>query len=141
MLLQISRLFFDFFGFHIGDIKQSVFEEGKIKYEVKSRGIIDLFYPLENNYYAYFDKENFNLISWEKIKQGSYKSSLDAKIDTFKNTLQYKNRAIQIEGAVHTIFTMLAMAQFLPSEILDTKWYSYEHQGILGKLDYYGLIP
>ena len=123
-----------FFGFHIGDIKQSIFEEGKIKYEVKSRGIMDLFYPLENNYYAYFDTKTFNLKSWgKKIKQGSYKSSLDAKIDSFETTLQYKNKAIQIEGAVHTIFTMLAMAQFLPFEILDTKWYSYEHQGNIGK--------
>ena len=79
-----------FFGFHIGDIKQNIFEEGKIEYEVKSRGIVDLIWPLENNYYAQFDTKTFKLKSWgKKIKQGSYRSSLNAKIDTLKNTLQY----------------------------------------------------
>ena len=27
---------------------------------------MDLFYPIENNYYAYFDTKTFNLKSWGK---------------------------------------------------------------------------
>ena len=47
------------FGIHIADIKQSIYEIGEIKYEIQSRGITDLIWPTNNNYYASFDSATF----------------------------------------------------------------------------------
>ena len=72
--------------------------------------------------------------SWgKKVKQGIYKSSLDAKVDSIDNVLKYGKESIQIAEPIYTIFTMLAMVQTLPYDILDTKWFPYEHQGKIGE--------
>ena len=112
------------FGIHIADIKQSIYKVGEIKYEVQSRGITDLIWPIKNNYYTSFDTETFSLKSWgKKVKQGQYKSSLDATVDSVDNVLKYEVESIQIAEPIYTIFTMLAMVQTLPYDILDTKWF------------------
>ena len=122
------------FGIHIADIKQSIYEVGEIKYEIQSRGITDLIWPTNNNYYTSFDTVTFSMKSWGKnVKQGLYKSSLDAKVDSIDNVLTYGKESIQTVEPMHTIFTMLAMVQALPYDILDTKWFPYEHQGKIGE--------
>ncbi len=122
-----------FFGIHIADIKQSI-DKVEIKYEIQSRGITDLIWPTNNNYYTSFDSTTFSMKSWGKnIKQGIYKSSLDAKFDPIDNVLKYGKESIQTVEPMYTIFTMLAMVQTLPYDILDTKWFPYEHQGKIGE--------
>ena len=122
------------FGIHIADIKQSIYEIGEIKYEIQSRGITDLIWPTNNNYYTSFDTETFSLKSWgKKVKQGLYKSSLDATVDSIDNVLKYEKESIQTSEPIYTIFTMLAMVQALPYDILDTRWFPYEHQGKIGE--------
>ena len=122
------------FNFHIADVKQTIYETGKIKFDTHSRGIADLIWPTNNNYYASFNTETFSLKSWGKeVKQGLYKSSLDAKFDSVKNVLKYEEISIQTVEPIYTVFTMLAMVQALPFEILDTKWFPYEHQGKIGE--------
>jgi len=122
------------FGIHIADIKQSFYEVGEIKYEIQSRGITDLIWPTNNNYYASFDTLTFSLKSWNKsVKQGLYKSSLDAELDSVNDVLNYGKESIQTSEPIYTIFTMLAMVQALPYYILDTKWFPYEHQGKMGE--------
>ena len=72
--------------------------------------------------------------SWgKKVKQGQYKSSLNATVDSVDNVLKYGEESIQIAEPIYTIFTMLAMVQSLPYDILDTKWFPYEHQGKIGE--------
>ena len=122
------------FGIHIADIKQTIYNVGEIKYEIRSRGITDLIWPTNNNYYASFDTLTFSLKSWNKnVEQGLYKSSLDAKLDSVNNVLNYDKESIQTSEPIYTIFTMLAMVQALPYYILDTKWFPYEHQGKMGE--------
>ena len=122
------------FGIHIADIKQSIYEVGEIKYEIQSRGITDLIWPTNNNYYTSFNTETFSLKSWgKKVKQGLHKSSLDATVDPVDNVLKYGKESIQIGEPIYTIFTMLAMVQTLPYDILDTKWFPFEHQGKIGE--------
>ena len=122
------------FGIHIADIKQSIYEAGEIKYEIQSRGLADLIWPTNNNYYTSFDTAVFSMNSWGKsVKQGIYKSSLDATVDTLDNIIKYGKESIQITQPVYTVFTMLAMVQTLPYNILDTKWFPYEHQGKIGE--------
>jgi len=122
------------FGIHIVDIKQTIYKVGEIEYEVQSRGITDLIWPTNNKYYASFDTLTFNLKSWSKnVKQGLYKSSLDAKVDSIDSVLNYGRKSIQNSKPIYNIFTMLAMVQALPYDILDTKWFPYEHQGKIGE--------
>ena len=122
------------FGIHIADIKQSFYEVGEINYEVQSRGITDLIWPTNNNYYTSFDIETFSLKSWGKnVKQGLYRSSLDATVDSIDNVLKYGKESIQTIEPIYTIFTMLAMVQTLPYDTLDTKWFPFEHQGKIGE--------
>ena len=122
------------FGIHIADIKQLIYEDGEIEYEVQSRGITDLIWPTNNNYYTSFDSATFSMKSWSKnVKQGIYKSSLDAKVNPVDNVLKYGKKSIHTVEPVYTIFTMLAMVQALPYNILDTKWFPYEHQGKIGE--------
>ena len=104
MLLQISRLFFDFFWFSHWRYQTKIFEEGKIKYEVKSRGIMDLFYPIENNYYAYFDTKITNLKSLRKKLNEVHKSSLDAKIDSFKTPYSTKIKRFKLKGSTYYFY-------------------------------------
>ena len=85
------------FGIHVADIKQKIYEAGEIKYEIQSRGITDLIWPTNNNYYASFDTLTFSLRSWNKsVEQGLYKSSLDAKLDSANSVLNYDKESIQI---------------------------------------------
>ena len=122
------------FGIHIADIKQKIYDVGKIEYEVKSRGVADLVWPTNNKYYTSFNRKTFSLKSWgKKIEQGLYKSSLNAKIDSIDNVLKYDEESVQSGYSTHTIFTMLAMVQVIPFDVLDTKWFPYEHQGKIGK--------
>ena len=122
------------FGIHIGDANQKIYETGKIEYKIQTRGITDLIWPATNEYYTYFNTKTFSLKSWgKKIEQGLYKSSLGAKVDSINNVLKYDQKSVQIGDSIYTIFTMLAMVQVLPFDILDTKWFPYEHQGKVGK--------
>tara|TARA_Y100000996_G_C22339787_1_gene568153 strand:- start:50 stop:739 length:690 start_codon:yes stop_codon:yes gene_type:complete len=122
------------FGIHIADIKQKFYEVGKVEYKAQSRGVADLIWPTNNEYYTSFNTKTFSLKSWgKKIEQGLYKSSLNAKIDSTNKVLKYDEKSVPTGDSTHTIFTMLAMVQVLPFKALDTKWFSYEHQGKIGK--------
>ena len=95
------------FGIHIADIKQSIYEADEIKYEIQSRGIADLIWPTNNNYYTSFDSATFSMKSWSKnVKQGIYKSSLDAKVNPVDNVLKYGEKSIQTVEPIYTIFKM-----------------------------------
>ena len=122
------------FGIHIGDISQKILDNGKIEYEMESRGLVDIIWPTNNSYYTFFDTETFALKSWGKnIEQGLNKFSLNADIDSVDNILHYGKKSIQLKNPIFTIFTMLAMIQTQPYEIIDTKWFAFEHQGKLGE--------
>ena len=122
------------FGIHIGDINQTISEDGRIEYDIQSRGIADLIWPTSNSYYTSFDTKTFSLKSWgKKVEQGLYKSSLSAEVDSINRVLKYGEEAVQTVDSIYTIFTLLAMVQALPFNILDTKWFPYEHQGKIGR--------
>ena len=92
-----------------------------------------MIWPTNNNYYASFDTETFALKSWGKnIQQGLNKFSLNANVDSVDNILHYEG-LIHLKNSIFTIFTLLAMIQAQPYEIIDTKWFPFEHQGKLGK--------
>ncbi len=121
-------------GIHIGDISQKILDNGKIEYEMESAGLVDLIWPTNNSYYTFFDTETFALKSWGKnIEQGLNKFSLSADIDPIDNILHYEKKSIQLKNPIFTIFTILAMIQTQPYEIIDTKWFAFEHQGKLGE--------
>ena len=122
------------FGIHVGDIEQNILKNGRIEYKMESRGLVDMIWPTNNSYYTFFDTNTFALKSWGKdVEQGLNKFSLNADIDSVDNILHYEEKSIQLKNSVFTIFTVLAMVQTQPYEIIDTKWFPFEHEGKLGK--------
>ena len=122
------------FGIHIGAVSQKILDNGKIEYEMESRGLADIIWPTNNSYYTFFDTETFVLKSWGKnIEQGLNKFSLNADIDSVDNILHYGKKSIQIKNSIFTIFTVLAMIQNQSYEKIDTRWFPFEHQGKLGE--------
>ena len=78
------------FGLHIAQIKQKFYETGRMDWEVQSRGIIDLMWPINNNDTTFYNTKTFELKSLEKnIKQDLNKYTLKAKIDSTNNYLVY----------------------------------------------------
>ena len=123
-----------FFGLHVAQIKQKIYKAGRIDWEVQSRGIIDLIWPLKNNYTTFYNTETFELKSLEKnIKQDLNKYTLKAKMDSTNNYLAYDGQQIKNEGPFYTFFTMIAMVQSSPIESIDTKWFPYEYEGKTGR--------
>ena len=123
------------FGFHIGSVSQKILDNGKIEYEMESRGLADIIWPTNNSYYTFFDAKTFVLKSWGKnIEQGLDKFSLSANIDSIDNILHYEKDSIQLKNPVFNIFTVLAMIQNQSYEEIDTKWFPFEHQGKLGEI-------
>ncbi len=122
------------YGLHTTDIKQTIDNSKKITFEIKNRGLIDVIWPADNTYSTIFDSTSFFVKSWKKnIKQGADKTSLNAKLDTSEYLIYDNNIKIKTETYFKNIFSLLAMAQTLPPESIDTKWFPFEHQGLIGK--------
>tara|TARA_X000001036_G_scaffold21502_1_gene18032 strand:- start:5194 stop:5880 length:687 start_codon:yes stop_codon:yes gene_type:complete len=122
------------YGLHTTDIKQTFDNSKKIKFEIKNIGLIDVFFPVNNSYSAIFDSSLFFVRSWKKdIEQGKNKTSLSAKLDSSEYLIYNNNKKLKIKKYSKNIFSLLAMAQTLQSEFIDTKWFPFEHQGSLGK--------
>ena len=121
------------FGFHASDVK--MFQDSvSIEFQVQNRGIFDLVWPTSNNYKATFNPNDFSIKSWEKnIKQGAYKTSLSAKMNSDDHIVYDKNKKIITSHNTHNIFTLLAMVNTLDKDSLDTRWFDYEHEGSLGR--------
>ena len=89
------------FGLHVAQIKQKIYKAGRIDWEVQSRGIIDLIWPLNNNYTTFYNTKTFELKSLEKnIKQDLNKYTLKAKMDSTSNYLVYDGQQIKNECPV-----------------------------------------
>ena len=116
-------------GFHAADVNQTIHDFGRIEFTTQNRGLFDLIWPANNYYDTRFDPVKFSLISWKKsIRQGAYKSTLSAKIDSTNILVYNKNHKVHLSRPTHTIFTMLAMIQSKGPDALDTKWFPYEHE-------------
>ena len=121
-------------GFHAADVNQTIHDSGRIEFTTQNRGLIDLIWPANNYYDTRFDPTKFSLISWrKKIRQGTYKPSLSARMDSTGVLVYNENHKVNLSKPAHTIFTMLAMIQSQGPETLDTKWFQYEHEGKVGK--------
>ncbi|MBT3518466.1 MAG: hypothetical protein HOA19_05025 [Candidatus Marinimicrobia bacterium] len=122
-------------GVQAAHVVQTIHDSGRIEFTTQNRGIFELIWPTKNIYEATFEPNTFTLISWgKKIKQGDFKQTISAEVDSSGLLIYDEKNKIKIEESTTTILTALAMVQKkLPAE-LDTKWFSYEHQGNLGKL-------
>ena len=122
------------FGIHACDVIQTISSSDKIEFRTQNRGLFDIIWPANNYYEATFNQKDFSLKKWsKKINQGDYKKTLSAVIDT-SGTIEYNNKnKIKLSNPIFNIFTMLAMVQSYDKDLLDTKWFNYEHDGRFGK--------
>jgi len=123
------------FGFPIAEVKQIHTHHDKIIYETKNTGIADLIWPTKNIYSTQFDSSSFGIRGWSKnIRQGEHKNKISIDFDSTTTELLYDSiNKVQITDSTQTIFTLLAMVQTADYRELDTRWFSFEHEGQLGK--------
>ena len=120
-------------GYPIANIKQEM-HKNKINHTIKSKGIIDLFWPIKNVYSTTFDSTNYNIFSFKKeISQTDYKLKTSSEIDSLNNLIYNNKDIIKLKKNTKTIFTLLSMIQKMPYSYLDTKWFNYEHESNIGK--------
>ncbi|MBT3502470.1 MAG: hypothetical protein HN674_04210 [Candidatus Marinimicrobia bacterium] len=121
-------------GVLAADVEQTVHDSGMIEFKTQNRGLFDLIWPVNNVYIAQYDSNSFALKSWNKrIKQGEFTQNISAKMD-FLGFLAYdENTLIETPKPIHTIFTLLAMVQSRSYDKLDSKWFNYEQEGLLGQ--------
>ena len=112
-------------GFHAADVNQIIHDSGRIEFTTQNRGLIDLLWPANNYYDTRFDPVKFSLISWrKKIRQGTYKQSLSATMDSTGVLVYNENHKVILTNPAHTIFTMLAMIQAKLNNMLSHNWMS-----------------
>jgi len=121
-------------GMIAAEVEQTINDSGSIQYNTQNRGLFDVIWPTKNTYTTYFDKTTFGVKQWNKqIHQGEFKSELNAKKNS-ENILVYdKEYKIEIMDSTQTLFTLLAMIQHRGADAMDTKWFSFEHEGQTGK--------
>ena len=100
-----------------------------ITLKVETIGLIDAIWPIKNAYTTNFDTTHFGLIAFKKkIKQNNLKQSVLIKLKN--EVLQYNNQTRDRSDSTQTMFTMFARLNRQHQEILDTKWFEIDHEGI-----------
>ena len=100
-----------------------------ITLKVETIGLIDAIWPIKNAYTTNFDTTHFGLITFKKkIKQDNLKQSI--LIELKNEVLHYNNQTKDRSDSTQTMFTMFARLNRQHQEILDTKWFEIDHEGI-----------
>ena len=122
------------FGIPISKVNQNKEGKNKIIFSANNIGIPGLIWPANNFYSSEFDSISYNIIRWEKkIEQGEEKNKLIGEFDPIKFEMSYNMKnVIKTNKPTKNIFSLLAMSQSLSYEDLDTKWFVFEHEGIIG---------
>lgn len=121
-------------GIKAADITQTIHDTGAIEYTTQTRGLFDLIWPSKNYYRAKYDSQSFGVKNWSKnILEGENKFSQYAIIDSSGNLTYDKNDSLRIQRPIQNIFSLLAMVQSKKAKEIDTKWFNYEHEGVLGR--------
>ena len=121
-------------GIKAADITQTIHDTGAIEYTTQTRGIFDLVWPSKNYYRVKYDSQSFGVKNWAKnIIQGEDKFSQYATIDSSGNLTYNKIDSLRIQRPIQNIFSLLAMVQSKKAKEIDTKWFNYEHEGVLGQ--------
>ena len=121
-------------GFHICDVNQNITNSKRIDFSTQNRGLFDFFWPAKNNYSTEFDSQDYSIKKWNKtVNQGSYKKSLSAFLESDKTMIYSNNQKLKLSPPVYTLFSLIAMIQSYDRDLIDARWFSYEHEGRIGK--------
>ena len=121
-------------GFNICDVNQNITNSNRIDFNTQNRGLFDFFWPAKNNYSTEFDLQNHSIIKWNKtVKQGAYKISLSAFLDSGDTMIYSNDQKIKLSPPVYNLFSLIALVQSSDKDLIDARWYNYEHEGRIGK--------
>ena len=116
------------YGFPMAKIQFKSISDS-ITLKVETIGLIDAIWPIKNAYTTNFDTTHFGLITFKKkIKQDNLKQSV--LIELKNEVLHYNNQTKDRSDSTQTMFTMFARLNRQHQEILDTKWFEIDHEGI-----------
>ena len=134
---SVDTLYYDLtiFGIKCGEIIYHYPENDKLYITARSTGLIDYFFPFRNDYNTSFDISSYGIRHYKKIvRQGEFKQRFSGKWDSSLNEIVYdKFDSFQRADSCMTIFTFLARISREPGGLIDTQWFTMEHEGNLFK--------
>ena len=120
-------------GISVAEIKQTLKTDSVI-YSIKTDGLVDLFYPLENIYYSIFDPKDYGIIKFSKeIDEKDLKTKKSAIKDSHNFFKYSSSETVKLNTDTKNIFTLLSMVQNLSYLELDTRWFDLEHETQTGR--------
>ena len=120
-------------GISVAEIKQTLKTDSVI-YSIKTDGLVDLFYPLENTYYSIFDPKDYGIIKFSKeIDEKDLKTKRSAIKDSLNFFKYSSSETVKLNTDTKTIFTLLSMVQNLSYFEVDTRWFDFEHETQTGR--------
>ena len=120
-------------GISVAEIKQTLKTDSVI-YRIKTDGLVDLFYPLENTYYSIFDPKDYGIIKFSKeIDEKDLKTKRSAIKDSLNFFKYSSSETVKLNTDTKTIFTLLSMVQNLSYFEVDTRWFDFEHETQTGR--------
>ena len=132
-----DSLFYDItvYGIKCGEISFYNNQNSELKIKTHSIGLINYFFPFDNEYNVNYDSSSFNMINYSKtIKQGQFKQTLFGVWDHKKNKIKYEGHVdLPRTNPSLTILSFLTMIRQVSKNELDTKWFPIEHEGKLFK--------
>tara|TARA_A100001011_G_scaffold287597_1_gene298593 strand:- start:589 stop:1281 length:693 start_codon:yes stop_codon:yes gene_type:complete len=134
-LIQSQDYTITAFGIPITKVNQDNESSTKIIFSANNIGIPGIIWPTKNLYSAEFDSISYDIKKWEKkIEQGEEKNKLIGEFDPINLEMSYNvKNIIKTKKPTKNIFSLLAMSQSLTNKELDTKWFFFEHEGVLGR--------
>ncbi len=119
-------------GVPFGSLNQKK-EKNSIQFSIKSTNLLEFFLKFDNTYFTTFDTTNYNVMNFKKIIKQDKKVTSFAKLDSLNNIVYNNKDKIKLPVNSKNFFTLILMIQEESYNLIDTKWFNYEHQGNTGK--------
>lgn len=121
-------------GYHIGDLTKVYTSSNKIKLDLSTRGLFDVFYPTKNSYETTFDSLTYFLKEYEyEIDQTNLKEKVLLKTKDETNNSSNKENYFLLPSNAFNFISFLEYIKTKKKSDIDTKWFPYESGKILGR--------
>jgi len=134
---SVDTLYYDLtvFGVKCGEISYLYPQNNRLLITARSTGLIDYIFPFVNNYDTIFDTSFYGAQHYNKlIQQGDFKQQISGEWDdSLKKFVYEKLESFQRPDSCMNLFSFLARLNKERGNILDTQWFSVEHEGSLFK--------
>ena len=122
-------------GYHIGDLIIIETPPNKVKLNLRTRGLSDIFYPTNNSYKTIYDPDTYMLKSYEyEIDQINLKENILVKTEAANSNILNKDTFYLLPSPAFNFMSFLEFIKTKNKTEIDTKWFPFESGKKLGKV-------